>query len=63
MRTACINNKETIGSAVDPDAVFLLKLGVYAKRVIRRIAYLENRGRLKKGAREEKAKEGDKPGA
>src|SRR5215472_522657 len=63
MRTACINNKEAIGSAVHPDAVLLLKLGVYAKRVIRRIADLENRGRLKKGARKKKAKESDKPGA
>src|SRR5215472_17194135 len=61
--TAGINNKEAIGSAVHPDAVFLLKLGVKAKRVIRRIADLENRGRLKKGARKKKAKESDKPGA
>src|SRR6266566_1060851 len=46
MRAARINNKEAIGSAVHPDAVFLLKLAVHAKRVIGRIPDLKNRGRL-----------------
>src|SRR5207249_11500800 len=63
MRAARINNKDAIGSAVHPDAVSLLKLAVYAKRVIGRIPDLENRGRLEKRAREEKAKESNKPGA
>src|SRR5258708_31588005 len=63
MGAARVDNENAIGSAVDPDAVFLLPLGVNAERVVGRIANFEDSGRLEERARQEEAKEGDKPGA
>src|ERR1700676_1754113 len=56
------DDKDTIGCAVHPDAVFLLPLGVHAQSVVRGIADFEDRGWFKKRARQEKTKEGDEPG-
>src|SRR5690348_3445967 len=61
MRAARVDNKNAVRSAVHPDAVFLLELGVYAKRVVGGIADFKNRGRLEKRAREEKAEKGNEP--
>ena len=61
MRAAGINHKEPVGSAVHPDAVFLLKLGVHAESVVRGIADFENRGRFEERSWEEEAEEGDEP--
>src|SRR5467141_2475016 len=58
-----VNNENAIGSAVDPDAIFLLPLGVDAERVVGRIANFEDGGGLEECAGQEEAKEGDKPGA
>src|SRR5258708_12385421 len=63
MGAARVDDKNAIGSAVDPDAVFLLPLGVDAERVVGWIADFEDGGGLEEGARQEEAKEGDKPGA
>src|SRR6266404_3309429 len=63
MGAARVDNENAIGSAVDPDAVFLLPLGVDAERVVGRIANLEDGGRLEEGAWQEETEEGDKPGA
>src|SRR5258708_28037041 len=63
VRAARVDDENAVGRAVDPDAVFLLPLGVDAERVIRGITDLENGGRLEEGARQEKTEEGDKPGA
>src|SRR5690242_17475249 len=61
MCAARVDNKDAVWSAVHPDAVFLLKLGIYAQRVVGGIADLENRGWLEKRARQEKAEEGNEP--
>src|SRR5258706_6124266 len=63
MRTARVDDENAIGRAVDPDAIFLLPLGVDAERVIGGIANFEDGGRLEERARQEKTQEGDKPGA
>src|SRR5437868_8601456 len=63
MGAARIDNENAIGRAVDPDAVFLLPLGVDAERVIGRIANFEDGGRLEEGAWQEETEEGDEPGA
>src|SRR5258705_11732860 len=63
MGAAGVDDENTIGSAVNPDAIFLLPLGVDADRVVGRIANFENGGGLEEGAWQEEAEEGDKPGA
>src|ERR1700687_1850652 len=63
MRAAGVDDENAVGSAVNPDAEFLLPLGVHAERVIRGITDFENGGRLEKRTREKKTQEGDKPGA
>src|SRR4029077_5647416 len=63
MRAAGVDDENAVGSAINPDAEFLLPLGVHAERVIGRITDFENGGRLEKRARKKKAQEGDKPGA
>ena len=51
MRAARVDYKDAVRSAVHPDAVFLLKFGIYAKRIVGRIADFENGGRLEKRSR------------
>src|SRR5579863_8468501 len=63
MRAARVDDEDSIGGAVDPDAIFLLPLGVHAERVIGGIADLENGGRLEECARKKEAQESDEPGA
>src|SRR3979490_2361135 len=63
MRAARVDDENAVGSAVDPNAVFLLPLGVDAERVIGGITDLEDGGRFEQRARQEEAEEGDKPGA
>src|SRR6266702_8238140 len=62
MSAARVNDKDAIGRAVHPNAVFLLPLGVHAESIIRGVANLENRGRLEERARKEKTEEGNEPG-
>src|SRR6266581_1972109 len=53
MSAARVNDKDAIGRAVHPNAVFLLPLGVHAESIIRGVANLENRGRFEERARKE----------
>src|SRR5438132_11282420 len=57
VRAACVNRTETIGSAIHPDAVFLLPFGINAQAVFRGIADLENGVRFKECARQEETEE------
>ena len=63
MSAARVNDKDAVGCAVHPNAVFLLPLGVHAESIIRGVANLENRGRFEERARKEKTEEGNEPGA
>src|SRR6266478_523252 len=63
MRAARVDDEDAVGRAVDPDAIFLLPLGIDAQRVVGRITDLEDGGRLEERAGEEKTQEGDKPGS
>src|SRR5690242_15614785 len=63
MRAARVDNKDAVRSAVHPDAVFLLPLGVHTESVVGGIANFENRGRLKKCSRKEETKERNEPRA
>src|ERR1700730_9939467 len=56
MGAARVDDENAVRSAVDPDAIFLLPLGVYAQRVVGRIANFEYGGRLKERARQKKTK-------
>jgi hypothetical protein len=55
------NDKQSIRCAIHPNAVFLLPFRIYAQCVIRGIANLEDSGRFKQSARQEKTKEGEEP--
>ena len=57
---ARVDHEHAVGSAIDPDAVLLLKLGVDAEGELRRIADLENCVGFEKSAREERT--GRRPG-
>src|SRR6516162_9017947 len=61
MRAPRENDKQAIRGAIHPNAVFLLPLRIYAQRVVRGIANLEDRGRFKQRARQEKTQEGEEP--
>src|SRR5712671_550779 len=63
MGAARVDNENAIGSAVDPDAIFLLPLGVDAESVVGWIANFEDGRRFEEGARQEETKEGDEPSA
>src|SRR5712692_5662217 len=63
MRAARVDDENAVGSTVDPDAIFLLPLGVDAERIVGGIADLKDGGRFEERAREEKTQEGDEPGA
>src|SRR5580693_8672832 len=58
---ACVDHEHAVGSAIDPDAILLLKLGVDAERELRRIANLENGVGFKKSAGKKKSEEGEEP--
>src|SRR5712672_2279111 len=61
MGAARIDNENAIGSAVDPDAIFLLPLGVDAERVVGWVANFEDGGGFEECARKKEPEEGDKP--
>src|SRR5579859_4114500 len=63
MGAARVDDEDAIGRAIDPDAIFLLPLGIHAERVVRGITDLENGGRLEQRARKKEAQEGNEPGA
>src|SRR6266446_5059699 len=58
---ARVDYEYAIRRAIYPDAKFLLEFGIDAKRKLRWIANLENRIRLKKGARKKETEECQKP--
>src|SRR6267154_2656735 len=58
-----VDDEHAIGSAIHPDAVFLLPLNVHSESVVRGVADLENCGRLEERARKEKFEKGNKPRA
>src|SRR6266404_9687168 len=49
MGAARVDDENAIGRAVNPDAIFLLPLGVNADRVVGRISDLEDSRRLEEG--------------
>jgi len=59
MSAARVNDKDAIGRAVHPNAVFLLPLGIHAESIIRGIANLKNGGRFKERTRKEESKKSD----
>src|SRR5579864_2869782 len=61
MRAARVDDEDAIGRAVDPDAIFLLPLGVDAERVVGGIADFENGGRLEESARKKETQKSDEP--
>src|ERR1700732_5548538 len=46
MRTACVDDENAVGGAVDPNAIFLLPLGVHTESVVGWITDFETGGRL-----------------
>ncbi len=58
---ARVNDEHAIGSAVHPDAILLLPLGVDAQGIVRGVADLEDGGRFEESTGKEKTKEGDEP--
>src|SRR3984957_14147736 len=56
---ARVDHEDSIRRAVNPDAIFLLKLGVDTQREFRGVAVLENRVWFEQSARQEETKEGD----
>src|SRR6267378_1467912 len=63
MSAAGVDDKDAIGRAVHPDAIFLLPLGIDAQGVVRGVADFEDGGRFEKRPGKEKSKKGDEPGA
>src|SRR5260370_27603377 len=61
MSAASVDDEHAIGCAVDPDAVFLLPLGVNTESVVRSVADLENCWRFEKRAGKKKTKERNEP--
>src|SRR5579863_7244775 len=61
MRTARVDHEYAIGSAIHPDAVFLLKLCIHSQTVFLGIANFETGRGLKQSTRQEEAKECEKP--
>src|SRR5580700_3040586 len=59
--TPCVNHEHAVWSAIDPDAVFLLKFCVDAQRELRGIANLENCVRFEKSARKKEPEESQEP--
>src|SRR5258708_15785842 len=61
MCATSVNDENTTGRAVHPDAVLLLPFGIDAQGVVRGVTNLENRWRFKECAGKEKFEEGDEP--
>src|SRR5207248_6950266 len=58
---ASVNDEKTIRRAIDPDAIFLLPLGINPKSVVGGVSNLEGSTRLEQCARQEEAEECEKP--
>src|SRR6266849_173886 len=63
MRAARVDDEDAVGRAVQPNAVFLLPLGVDTERVIGGISDFEDGGRLEERARQEEAQKSNEPRA
>src|SRR5262249_27299220 len=61
MRTPRVNHKQPIRRSINPDAIFLLELGVHPERKLRRVSNLENAVRLKKSTWKEKPEKREEP--
>src|SRR5215471_399201 len=61
MCAARVDNEQSIRSAIDPDSIFLLELGVDTEGELRRIADLEYSVGFEKRARKEEPEEGQEP--
>src|SRR5579859_595970 len=61
VRATGVNHKQAVRSAVHPDAVFLLTLGIHTESVIRREADLKYSGRFEKCAGKKKTQKRDEP--
>src|SRR5580692_491251 len=59
--TARVDHEHSVGSAIDPDAVFLLKFCVDAQRELRGVANLENRVGFEKSARKKESEKSQEP--
>src|SRR5436305_3438275 len=59
MSAARVDDKDAVGRAIYPYAIFLLPLGVDAEGVVRAIANLESGGRLSQRARTKTSPDGD----
>src|SRR6476660_166656 len=57
VRAARVNHEKAVWRAVDPDAVFLLKLRVDSERKLGRVANLEESVRLEECPRQKESKE------
>ena len=62
MRTTRVDHKKTIGSAIHPDAVFLLEFRIYAQGKFGRIADFKYAIRFEQSAWKKEAEEGEEPG-
>src|SRR5215469_8406785 len=61
MRAARVDHKKAVGRAVNPDAIFLLELGVDAECEFRWIADFENGVRFEKSTWKKETEEGEEP--
>src|SRR5262249_17835367 len=63
MCATCVNDKKTIGGAIDPNPIFLLPLCFHSQRIVRRIADLEDGRRFKKRSGQEETEKCQEPRA
>jgi hypothetical protein len=61
MGAARVDHENTVGRAIDPDAVSLLELGVDSESEFGGIANFKNRVRFEKSAGKKEAEESQKP--
>jgi hypothetical protein len=61
MRAASVDHEDAIGCAIDPDAIFLLKLSIDTEGELRGISDLENCIWLKKSAGKEETEKCKEP--
>src|SRR5260370_5326256 len=61
VRAARVDHEDAVRCAIDPDAVFLLKLGIDPESELRGIANLENGVRLEQSAGKKESEEGEEP--
>jgi hypothetical protein len=62
VRAARVDHKNAVGRAIDPDAVFLLELGIDSESELGRITNLENCVGFEKSAGKKESEESQKPG-